>query len=182
MARLECNSENRSELSRVFFELNLVHQEEQKQELTAEDQLRQDFVNEWLDYQLLLNIGKTEIVHENSTQNHSDGQHIGRFTLSLKPVNELEKLVNSLTYFLENPFQNTLIFEPSDPSFELIIERGHAGSFKVYLWVDAGNTKQLSYTWDASGIRFITDTNNIIDFKEALEAELSVIQGPTTTV
>ena len=92
---------------------------------------------------------------------------IGKFAFAIAPHNELEHFKEQLNLFIQNKTAS-FRFEPSDPSFELIIERlpdlGEGENFKVYFWIDAGNTKSLECTWDAIGVRFITNLVQIQNF------------------
>jgi hypothetical protein len=70
--------------------------------------------------------------------------------------------------FLETE-QKVFCFQPSDPSFEINIEKiknplSQDYDYKVYCWIDAGNTNQLEYSWDALGIRFLSSRERIRDF------------------
>lgn len=92
---------------------------------------------------------------------------IGKFAFAIKPHNELEVFQESFSAYVSSDKKN-FRFEPSDPSFELIIERlpiiNKEENFKVYFWVDAGNTKALEYTWDSIGVRFICSKESLDKF------------------
>lgn len=86
---------------------------------------------------------------------------IGKFAFSISPHNELKNFKQQLSDFL-NSTHEKFRFEPYDPSFELIIERTQeTDDFKVYFWVDAGNTSGLEYSWDSLGLRFITNISEL---------------------
>lgn len=158
MPILYCSSDNHHEDSKLSFELKL---------------LTRDLAEEWLSYELVFNIGKEERVFRSidkveTTFTGVPGK-VGQFAFSLKPKNELETLVSLIEKFLSNDEQKTMSFEPADPSFELNIERTHGDEFKVYIWIDAGNTKQLEYTWDAQGLRFFATKEKLESFVSELK-------------
>jgi hypothetical protein len=154
MAILNCSPDNFDKESRLAFEIELL-----------------DKVDTWLNYKIKFQVGTT--LHEFASKSRqvlsyvgTKGE-IGKFALSLSPVNELDNLKLNLSKFVENSLQEYFRFEPLDPSFEIEITRV-ADQFKVYVWVDAGNTTQLAYTWDAIGIRFMTDRSQILQFLRQL--------------
>jgi hypothetical protein len=108
-------------------------------------------------------------------------QTVGRFRFNLSERNEIKRLQEQLEQFTSNPSKQELFFEPADPSFELHIERTrHSDNankilseedYKVYLWVDAGNSTRLMYSWDAEGLRFLVTKTAIKAFTEALKIE-----------
>jgi hypothetical protein len=105
---------------------------------------------------------------------------IGKFAFIIEPHNELEIFSQDLLAFLENKRQS-FTFQPADPSFEIIIERiqnplTKQDEFKVYCWVDAGNTNQLEYTWDGIGIRFLCSEENLKSFCNDFAISLLSIQ------
>ena len=155
MPVLKCSPDNIHDDSKLSFEINLLNKD-----------------SEWQDYELVLNIGAEarsfrSIDREELTQTGVMGR-VGKFAFSLQPKNELKTLVKLIKNFLDDEKQKVLKFEPADPSFELNLEKGHAGEYKVYIWVDAGNTKHLEYTWDAQGLRFYTTKENILSFIDGL--------------
>ncbi len=106
---------------------------------------------------------------------------VGRFRFNLEPHNELDALSKQILDFINNPKRQEMFFEPADPSFELHIQRcSHMQAvsqtlgnnteeeFKVYLWIDAGNSTKLEYTWDAEGLRFMVKATSLIDFANGL--------------
>ena len=143
----------------------------------------------WLDYEIAFNFGEERKVFstEASTidalpkiesidtiDDKQAGELAGKFVFSIAPQNRAELMVDLMENFLEGS-QKELIFEPADPSFELIIRRSHGDGFQVYLWVDCGNTKQLRYTWDARGIRLFTTKNSLSNFVKELKQELAAL-------
>lgn len=89
------------------------------------------------------------------------------------PSDEVAELVNRLDELLEQKRQE-VIFEPSEPSFELSLVRTRRGGIKVEAWLDAGNGTTGIYTWDACGIRFYTTDANIRSFTDELRREFGV--------
>jgi|GEM_PF-3808153 len=107
-------------------------------------------------------------------------QTVGRFRFNLKPHNELERLSKQILDFIANPKRSELFFEPADPSFELHIQRSSHSlaanqvlntfeeEFKVYLWIDGGNSTKLEYTWDAEGMRLMVTAEALRSFANTL--------------
>lgn len=129
----------------------------------------------WLDYELKIFTGEKEYsfnsIDREAITHTGMISEIGKFMFAVKPFNELEQLKKSLTVYLEAK-QKSFVYEPGEPSFELEIERtvhsGQFGSneeeFKVYFWIDSGNTTQLEYTWDGIGLRFVTTKSKLVEF------------------
>lgn len=86
------------------------------------------------------------------------------------PTDELENFALQLESLLNGQKQK-IIFEPSEPSFELNFERSRRAGIKVEAWIDAGNAKTGFYTWDAAGIRFFTTDENLAEFINELRQE-----------
>ena len=106
---------------------------------------------------------------QEQTQTGIMGQ-VGKFAFNLSPRNGLDDLSNMISKFITNQKQQSMIFEPLDPSFEINIERTQIpGEYKFYCWVDAGNTQHLEYSWDAQGIRFIVTEQELTMFTQALQ-------------
>lgn len=159
MPKLECGSSNNHPDSKVSFEINFLDEEKKSNEL-------------WISYEIVINCGRERQVFrsidkEEMTHTGIMGR-VGHFAFALKPKNEIAILVQQIEKFLNDKERLSINFEPADPSFELIIERTHGDEYKVYLWIDCGNTTQLEYTWDARGIRFITTEDNIRQFLTAI--------------
>ncbi len=150
--------------TRVSFSINLLDQKEEQGQT-------------WLYYQIKLQNGREELIFKSTNKKTVSAvgtvAEIGKFAFAIKPHNELQAFKDSLKSFL-NSKQKSFRFEPSDPSFELVIERlpviGEETNFKVYFWVDAGNTKDLEYTWDGIGVRFISSIDNLDQLSQNLEA------------
>ncbi len=87
-----------------------------------------------------------------------------------QPEDELRKLVE-LAGDLAERRRETILFEPAEPSFELVLERTREGGIKVEAWIDAGNADTGFYRWDAAGIRFFTTEAELRLFIEALGKE-----------
>lgn len=146
--------------------------------LRSEDELETSFeinlkqiVNQtWLDYEIAFNFESERKLFESRTEDPT----IGQFVFSVEPENRLKLMLDQIESFLNDESKNDMVFEPADPSFELIMRRAHGG-YQVYLWVDCGNTKQLHYTWDARGIRLITSEDKIRAFVKELQEEASQI-------
>lgn len=155
MPKLECSELNSNPDSKIVLEIKLL-----------------DKTKEWQNYEILFHKGKK--TYKFSSKNKQvttytgDMQaEIGKFAFALQPVNELEEIKKQLENFLSGKIPN-FIFQPADPSFEFEIKKVNEEEFKVYFWVDAGNTNQLEYTWDALGIRFLTTREKLEAFKSSL--------------
>lgn len=125
----------------------------------------------WLNYDLVLKYpGKVIVfssIHKQATTNLGTSAEIGKFAFALKPFNELHKFHAALLALLESKIPY-LCFEPFDPSFEIEITAIGASEFKIQLWVDAGNTRGLEYSWDAMGMRFVTTADKLKNFCDQL--------------
>lgn len=84
------------------------------------------------------------------------------------PSDEVAQLANELLELAEDK-RTKVFFEPSEPSFELTFARSPRGGVRVEAWLDAGNGISGIYTWDASGIRFITTNDKLKDFAAQLQ-------------
>ncbi len=144
--------------------------EEPGLETSFEIVAKEVFDGTWQRYEIAFNFGDEKEVFKSA----GTDQVIGQFVFSIAPENRAELLISQIESFLVNENQKEIIFEPADPSFELVIKRSHAGGFQAYMWVDCGNTKQLRYTWDARGIRFFTTKAHIETFVSKLKAEFKL--------
>jgi hypothetical protein len=90
-----------------------------------------------------------------------------------KPTDEVADLVANLQRLLANDVSE-VIFEPSEPSFELSFIRTRRGGIKVEAWLDAGNGITGICTWDASGIRFYTNDDMLRQFAADLVEEFDL--------
>ena len=155
MPILTCSDDNNSNDSKVFFELDL------KNTFTIKDTCHKEEEQSWQSYELKLHSGTKTLVFNSSDKNPNEVK--GLFCFNIKPINELKNLSENLKSFLENEEEH-FVFEPLEPSIELRISKSHASSFQVELWVDAGNTSTIIYTWDALGIRFMTTKEKLVQF------------------
>lgn len=84
------------------------------------------------------------------------------------PTDEIALLSDQLRQLIAGQREQVL-FEPSEPSFELSFARTRRSGIKVEVWLDAGNGTTGIYTWDASGIRFMTTEAHLLNFVESVE-------------
>ena len=120
----------------------------------------------WIPYKIILQSGEKKLTYELDPKNKGAGDYV----LALKPINEIENLINGINNLLKNKESKMFSFEPNETSFELIIEKSHRG-YSVTSWADAGNVISDHYTWDGLGLRFFTTEKNIISFVEELNTE-----------
>jgi len=161
--KLRLESINKNPVTQVALEIEFLEQKKEQNQV-------------WQYYQINFFNGKE--IYQFKSQNKETISavgtvaEIGKFAFALEPFNEIKSLSNSLEQYLKSQKQS-LRFEPADPSFELIIEPlaiiGNEHNHKVYFWVDAGNTKELEYTWDSIGIRFICSNQALIDMLDQLQ-------------
>jgi hypothetical protein len=88
------------------------------------------------------------------------------------PTDELEQLIRHLEELCSGK-KEQVYFEPAEPSFELNLSRTNRGGIKVELWLDAGNGTTDIYTWDAAGIRFMTNPERLSKFIEQLHGAIA---------
>ena len=88
------------------------------------------------------------------------------------PQDEVAELCKRLEALIETDKQQ-LLFEPSEPSFELSINRTRQNEAKVEVWLDSGNATTGFYSWDAAGIRFHTLQEHLIAFLKELKQEFA---------
>jgi hypothetical protein len=158
--KLKLESINQNQETKVSFTIEFL-----------EKKLEQD--QEWQYYRVKLQNGNEsycfDSINKKTTSAVGTIAEVGKFAFAVKPHNELDAFQKSFTNF-SNSEKQSFRFEPSDPSFELIIERlpiiNDEHNFKVYFWVDAGNTKALEYTWDSIGVRFICSKECLNSFFE----------------
>ena len=89
------------------------------------------------------------------------------------PVDEMTKLIENLAKLAAGS-SSLVFFEPNEPSFELRFERAHGNAIKVEAWLDASNASTGIYAWDACGIRFYTNNEQLLSFVEALRQEFTI--------
>ena len=157
MPKLECSELNSNIDSKIVLEINLL-----------------DKTEDWQNYEIIFHKGKETYNFKSQSKQVTtytgDMQaEIGKFAFSLTPVNEINEMKHQLESFLAGKL-NSFIFQPADPSFEFEIKKTNTSDdeFKVYFWVDAGNTSQLEYTWDAVGVRFLTTREKLKAFSSSL--------------
>ncbi len=92
--------------------------------------------------------------------------------LCREPKDEVEALLLNLRELQAGRLEK-LSFEPSEPFFELSIERSARHGLKVEVWLDAGNSETGIYTWDAAGIRFHTTDEHLGHFISNIEKEFA---------
>ena len=119
------------------------------------DQIIKD-KNTWLPYQLSI-----------KTPSFSQSFESKNFVLCLNPKNEISFLKLNLSDFL-NSEKLKFIFEAIEPCFELKIKRVEKG-FKLYFWLDSGNTDFEYYTWDALGLRLFVGEEELKDLINSIE-------------
>ncbi len=130
--------------------------------------------DQWLPYSLELKIREQNLEFHSQNkqaQTYTGGLgEIGKFAFGLNPINELEQLIQGLQKLVQGQI-SSFRFEPLDPSFELELQPSRIeGEYKLYFWVDAGNTSQLEYSWDAIGLRLLTNKEEIQAFIEKIRA------------
>ncbi len=130
------------------------------------DKLEDKVAISWLPYKIFLCSGEKKLIYELDLKNKGAGDYV----LALKPINEIENLINGINNFLKNKESEMFSFEPNEPSFELILEKSHKG-YSATCWVDAGNVISNHYSWDGFGVRFFTTEENINSFVEELIKE-----------
>lgn len=86
------------------------------------------------------------------------------------PHDEVEGLAKLMEELLSGKKQK-FVFEPSEPSFEISMERSRRAGIKVEVWIDAGNAKTGFYTWDAAGVRFFTTDEHLAEFINQIRIE-----------
>ena len=124
----------------------------------------------WIHYKLILTGVDKNLVYENEGQKGS-----GDYVFALKPINEIEKMTEGITGFLKDSAQKSFLFEPLEPSFEIVFERSYRG-FSVVIWVDSGNVNFDHYSWDGFGLRFFTTEDKINAFLDSLKSENNLLK------
>ena len=130
------------------------------------DKIQNKVAISWIPYKIIFQSGEKELTYKLDLKNNGAGDYV----LALKPINEIENLINGIKSYLEDKEAKIFLFEPNEPSFELIIEKSHKG-YSVTCWADAGNVISNHYSWDGFGLRFFTTEKNIISFVEELNKE-----------
>jgi hypothetical protein len=89
------------------------------------------------------------------------------------PHDEAADFIGKLEQMLDKK-TNEVLFEPSEPSFEISLTRTARGGIKVEAWIDAGNGTTGIYTWDAAGVRFYSTDENLKAFVEELKKDFGL--------
>lgn len=156
MARLDSEEKERPS------SINLIPLELFKVESGMQDEI-------WQKLKLELRSGDSLIQSENSDN----------CSLCRNPADELESLCCQLDELLQGKKQR-VVFEPSEPSFELSMERSRREGIKVEAWIDSGNAKTGFYTWDAAGVRFFTTDEHLAEFINELRRDF-LLSEPLVT-
>ena len=138
--------------------------------ILLKDKIENKIAISWIPYKIILQSGDKKITYELDSKNKGAGDYV----LALKPINEIENLINGIKDFLKDKEGKMFSFEPNETSFELIIEKSHKG-YSVICWVDAGNVISDHYTWDGFGLRFFTTEKNINSFVQELSKEKEML-------
>lgn len=93
--------------------------------------------------------------------------------LCRSPHDEAADFIEQLEQMLEKK-RDEVLFEPSEPSFEISLTRTKRGGIKVEAWIDAGNGTTGIYTWDAAGVRFYSTDESLRDFVTELKREFGL--------
>ena len=130
------------------------------------DQIENKHTISWVPYKIVLHSGEKELIYKKEKNNTGAGDYV----LALKPINEIDNLIEGIKNFISSKTSTIFSFEAVEPSFELILERAHRG-YSATCWLDSGNVISDHYTWDGFGIRFFTSENNINLFVSELIRE-----------
>lgn len=96
--------------------------------------------------------------------------------LCRSPHDEAGNFIQLLEQMLDKK-RDEVLFEPSEPSFEISLARTKRGGIKVEAWIDAGNGTTGIYTWDAAGVRFYTTDESLRDFVAEMKREFKIDAG-----
>ena len=96
------------------------------------DEIKNKVAISWIPYKIILQSGEKKLTYELDLKNKGAGDYV----FALKPINEIENLINGIGNFLKDKEAKMFSFEPNETSFELIVERLHKG-YSVICWVDA---------------------------------------------
>ena len=130
------------------------------------DQIKDKVAISWIPYKIIFQSAKRELTFEKKKNDKGSGDYV----FALKPINEIENLIDGIKNFISSKTSKLYSFEPMEPSFELILERSHKG-YSVICWADAGNVISDHYTWDGFGVRFFTNEEKIFLFVKELSKE-----------
>src|SRR5271170_371609 len=133
-------------------------------ELAASEPRQDSEVECWQPIALKLISGKRSVCLGNNTE--SPDQEV--CLLCRSPDDEVRRLFNLLSDLVEDRRQK-IMFEPAEPSFEVIMEKTSDKGIAVEIWVDSGNSSTGFYRWDAMGARFFTNAQNLRQFMDGLQ-------------
>jgi hypothetical protein len=123
----------------------------------------------WQRFTLILKSGTYELKLGGKSASVAEGDAC---LFCRKPKDEVANLIDKLRQLVDFD-RDKLLFEPAEPSFELIIARAGVTGAKVEVWLDAGNAKTGIYRWDGVGIRFYTLQEHLVSFLKELEEEFA---------
>ena len=140
------------------------------EQILLKDKIENKIAISWIPYKIIFQSGEKKLTYELDSKNKGAGDYV----FALKPINEIENLINGIKDFLKDKESKMFSFEPNETSFELIIEKSHKG-YSVICWADAGNVISDHYTWDGFGLRFFTTEKNINSFVQELSREKEML-------
>jgi len=94
------------------------------------------------------------------------------YMLCRSPKDEVAKLVALLERFNKDELPK-LVFEPVEPSFELVMERQHSDEIRLTVFVDEGNVLTSIARWDSLGLRFFTNQAHVKQFIDELKRDFA---------
>ena len=92
--------------------------------------------------------------------------------LCRSPKDEVLHLLERLSD-LHRADRDKVLFEPSEPSFELTLLRRGEDGVKAEIWLNEGNATTDIYRWDAAGVRFFTTMSRLANFIAQIKAEFA---------
>jgi hypothetical protein len=95
------------------------------------------------------------------------------YLLCRAPKDEVGKLVAQLEKFNRDELSK-LVFEPVEPSFELMLERQHDNEIRASVFVDEGNVLTTIARWDSLGLRFFTNQMHVKQFIDELKRDFGL--------
>lgn len=116
--------------------------------------------------------GKRSIKSSASLEEVKQDPRIDGYILFRSPVDEVKQLVESLSLLVDNR-KDSVMFEPSEPSFDLTITRQDQYGLKVQIFIDEGNVESGISRWDALGIRFFTQEDKLALFINELKKDFN---------
>lgn len=88
------------------------------------------------------------------------------------PKDEIKQLWQQLYEVLQSA-RKKVSFELQEPFFELDISHSKHQDLTVEAWLDSGSGINGIYSWDAAGVRFVTNMEQLKHFIEQLKAEFA---------